>query len=82
MVQMNMSAGQEQRTDIGHRGRREGKTSCESSTAIQPPSCGKQVAGSCSTAQVAQLSDDLEGWGGRKVQTGGDVCLHTADSLH
>ena len=27
------------------------------------------------------LSDDLEGWSGREVQEGKDVCIHIADSL-
>ena len=31
------------------------------------------------------LCDDLDGWdggwGGREVQEGGDICIHTADSL-
>ena len=40
------------------------------------------------TAQGAQLvlCGDLDRWdggeGGRKVQEGGDVCMHTAGSLH
>ena len=30
------------------------------------------------------LCDDLEGWdeSGQEVQEGGDICIHTADSLH
>ena len=30
------------------------------------------------------LCDDLDGWDGwaRGVQKGGDICIHTADSLH
>ena len=33
------------------------------------------------------LCGDLDGWdggvaGGREVQEGGDICIHTADSLH
>ena len=27
------------------------------------------------------LCDDLEGWGGRGIQEGGDISIHTADSL-
>ena len=28
------------------------------------------------------LRDDGEGWDGRKVQEGGDACVHLAESLH
>ena len=27
------------------------------------------------------LRDDLEGWDAGEVQEGGDICIHTADSL-
>ena len=27
------------------------------------------------------VCDDLEGWDGREVQEGGDICKHMADSL-
>ena len=27
------------------------------------------------------LCDDLDGWGGRVAQEGGDICIHIADSL-
>ena len=36
--------------------------------------------GSCYIAQGAQLCGDLEGWGGREAQEGGDIGTPTADS--
>ena len=45
------------------------------------------LVGTWGTAQELKsvLCDDLEGWdedeSGREAQEGGDICIHTADSL-
>ena len=54
------------------------------STGIYTSTWKTAVGSLCVTRQLSPgLCDDLDGtgWGGREAHEGGDICIHTADSL-
>ena len=64
-------------------GEGEGGTNWEIRIDIHTLPCAKHLAGMCCIAQGAQFGTlRRPRWvGGREVQEGGDICIHTADSL-
>ena len=63
-------------------GEGEGGMNWEIGTDTYTPPCVKEIASGnllYSTGSSAQCS--VMGGGGREVQEGGDICIHTADSL-
>ena len=90
MIQINLFPGQEQTCQhteqtCGHRKKgREDGMNWESSTDIHTIPCVQQKASGkllCSTGSSAGCSV-MTYRGRREAQEGGDICTHTADSLH